>query len=180
VIRGRKFELFRRIGCMTAEGMPAKARLRDGRTVEVRPAGPQDAAEMQAFVRGLSRDSRLDRFFAPVAELSPRQLERLVASPGLSLAAYDLGGRMVAHAQYALDGRGAEFAVVVAETWRGNGLGERLVAMLLEHAQRSGVEVFGGVTLARNCAMRRLARKLGFSFARDPDPDLLRLEMALA
>src|SRR5438045_721244 len=74
----------------------------------------------------------------------------------------------------------AEFAVVVADAWQGQGLGERLLKALLEHAGRAGVGRVAGVTHLNNRPMRALARKLGFAIARDEDPDLLRLERALA
>lgn len=148
--------------------------------MSIRPASPADAEKVQAFVRSLSWQSRLERFFVPIAELSPRQLERLLCSPGLSLAAYGADGRIVGHAQYALIAGEAELGVVVSDQWHGNRLGERLVAMLLEHAARSGVRAIGGVTRIQNRAMRRLASKLGFSFVRDPDPGLVRLHRPLA
>lgn len=157
----------------------AIATLHDGRTVSVRPASAADADKVQAFVRALSWQSRLERFFVPLAELSPRQLERLLCSPGLSLAAFDAAGRIVGHAQYALIEGEAEFGVVVAEAWRGIGLGERLVSLLLEHASLAGVRALGGVTRMQNRPMRSLASKLGFSFGRDRDPGLVRLEMRM-
>lgn len=139
---------------------------------------PADAAEVQAFVRGLSWQARQERFFVPIAELSPSLLERVMTSPGLSIAAWH-EGRIVALAQYALGGREAEFAVVVGEGWRGIGLGEALVEVLLAHARLAGVRVMGGLTLERNRAMRRLAAKLGFALRPDEDPELVRLERVL-
>jgi GNAT superfamily N-acetyltransferase len=137
------------------------------------------AQAVQDFVRALSPQSRLERFFAPVVELSPRALERLIGTPGLSLAAWH-GGRIVGLAQYALDAGEAEFALVIAEDWRGRGLGEAMLARLLSEARRSGIRAMAGLTLAGNRAMRALARKLGFVLRRDADPDLLRMERELA
>ena len=36
--------------------------------------------QVQAFVRGLSSRSRYERFFTSIAELSPKQLERITAA----------------------------------------------------------------------------------------------------
>jgi acetyltransferase len=132
-------------------------------------------------VRGLSQRSRYERFFAPVAELSPKQLERITAGAGLSLGAFDSAGRLVGLAEYARveDGE-AEFAIVVADEWQGQGLGAQLVGALLEHAKRSGIARLAGVTHTRNRAMRILARRLGFGVRPDEDPDLVRMELALA
>jgi len=57
-------------------------RLRDDRLVLVRAAEPADAERLQAFVRGLPVQTRVKRFFAPIRELSARELERLVAPAG--------------------------------------------------------------------------------------------------
>lgn len=153
--------------------------LRDGRMLVAAPVRPADAGEVQAFVRRLSWRSRRERFFAAVAELSAAQLERLVAAPGLSLAAWQ-GGRIVALAQFAASGRDAEFAVVVADEWQGLGLGEALVSVLVFEAQRSGIRMLAGLALAGNRAMRAIARNLGFSQRLDEDPELVRLERHLS
>ena len=147
----------------------------------LRQLTPADAARVQAFVRGLSSRSRYERFFAPVAELSPRQLERITAGAGLSLGAFDAAGRLVGLAEYASCGDAdAEFAIVVADEYQGQGLGAELVGALLEHAKRAGIVRFAGVTHTRNRAMRVLARRLGFGVQPDEDPDLVRMELALA
>src|SRR4051812_19831575 len=75
--------------------------LTGGRRVGVRVARSEDVSAVQQFVRGLSDRSRRNRFFAPVRELSPDQLERLTRSrpPGeLALVAEttgDAGSRIV-------------------------------------------------------------------------------------
>lgn len=149
--------------------------------LELRAVQPGDAALVQDFVRNLSPRSRLERFFTPLNELSPAQLFRITAGQGLSLAAVVGNERIVGLAEYFRVRRGeVEFAVVVADEWQGQGLGEQLLRALLEHAGRSGVERVGGVTRIGNVRMRALARKLGFGIVRDPDPSLLRMERALA
>jgi acetyltransferase len=136
-------------------------------------------------VRGLSPRSRRSRFFAPVRELSAAQLERMTrsdGSTGLGLAAV-IGEDVpciVAIAQHAVsDPRVAELAVVVADDWQRQGLGERLVRMLLSHAARTGIAAVHGFVVAANLPMLALASKLGFVFEEDPDPDLVRIEKPL-
>jgi acetyltransferase len=158
----------------------ANALLRDGRAVHVRAVRAGDAETIQAFVRALSWQSRYERFFAPLRELTPQHLDSVLSAPGLSLAAFDDAGRIVALAQYALDAGDAEFALVVAEDWRVNGLGAFLLGLLKREAARSGARVLGGLMLSQNNAMRRLAQKLGLGFARDGDPALVRMSAALA
>ena len=155
-----------------------KLKLYSGREVAVAPLRPREAAAVQDFVRRLSLQSRRERFFAPVSELSPDALARVISSPGLSVAAWH-GGRIVALAQYARGAAEAEFAVVVADDWRGLGLGEALLGLLVSDARRAGVRTLAGLALAGNRAMRVLARKLGFELRHDQDPDLVRMERAL-
>lgn len=141
-----------------------------------------DGERVQQFVRGLSSRSRRERFFAPVVELSARELERIVAGPGASLAAVDEQERIVALAEYArLPGREAEFAIAVADAWQGQGIGEQVLAALLDDAARAGIVRFQGITRAGNRAMRLLAGRLGFrTHADDEDPDFVRLERVLS
>ena len=149
--------------------------------LELRSLQPGDAARVQQFVRNLSPQSRYERFFTPVTELSPAQLFRITSSPGLSLAAVVGDATIIGLAEYVRVRRdAAEFAVVVADAWQGQGLGEQLLKSLLEHAGRAGVGRVAGVTHLNNRPMRALARKLGFGIERDADPDLLRMERALA
>ena len=97
-------------------------RLKDGRPVALRVAGAEDAMAVQRFVRGLSERSRRYRFFAPVRELSPDQLERLTRShPPDELAlvgeitAETGESRIVALAQYVVcEPLDAEFAAARA------------------------------------------------------------------
>jgi acetyltransferase len=147
----------------------------------LRAITPGDAGEVQAFVRGLSSRSRYERFFASIPELSPKQLERITAGAGFSIGAFDSAGRLVGLAEYArLSDGEAEFGIVIADDCQGQGLGTHLVVALLEHAKRSGISRLAGVTHARNRAMRLLARRLGFGVRPDEDPDLVRVELALA
>lgn len=145
--------------------------LRGGEKVTVRAIRPGDAAIEQAFVRGLSAESRYTRFMGEVAELSPDLLERFthVHYP------HDLalivtvpegdGEREIAVARY--DGLKAgddcEFAIVVADAWQGHGIGFRLMQALIEFARRGGFRRMVGYVLATNQRMLELMRSLGFT-----------------
>jgi acetyltransferase len=164
---------------------PATIAARDGRRAVVRPVRPADAPLVQQFVRELSPQSRRNRFFAPVRELSPVQLERMTRFDGatgfglVALAGAD-GGQIVGIAQHAVcEPPFAELAVVVADDWQRQGLGERLVALLLAHAARTGIAAIQGVIMAANRPMLALAAKLGFVFEDAADPALVRVEKSL-
>jgi RimJ/RimL family protein N-acetyltransferase len=141
--------------------MPLSALLRDGRVAPIRALREGGAPGVEAFVHGLSPQARYARFLAPVRELTPQRMRVLLTAPGLCLAAFTADGRIVAHAQYALEGQEAEFGLVVAEDWRRISLGEQLLMLLKQHAIGAGARVLGALMLADNLPMRRLAEKLG-------------------
>jgi RimJ/RimL family protein N-acetyltransferase len=149
----------------------------------IRALHAEDAAQVQAFVRRLSPEARFKRFFAPINELTERQLERVTTGNGpddVSLAAFDGAGRIVGLAQYAVeDGASAEFGVVVEDRLQRSGLGTRLIGELLERAHERGLAALNGLVLYDNWPMLNLAAKLGFQLWEDPDPSLMRVEKAL-
>jgi acetyltransferase len=157
-------------------------RLAGGRRVTVRPVLPQDAELEQSLVRGLSPEARYNRFFNPIRELSPGQLEQMTQIDyrrhvALLAESFDGGvAHAVGEARYVVDdsGRGAEFAVVVADEWRRLGLATRRLRALCEHARESGLETLYGDVLASNEAMLAMLRRLGFRRRMHPgDPRLM-------
>jgi acetyltransferase len=154
--------------------------LKDGRRVILRAASGGDGPAVQRFVRGLSIRSRRNRFFTPVQELAPDQLESVTRPPGahgLALVAEAVDGesRIVALSQYVvLDPADAEFAVVVDDAWQRQGLAEEMTGLLAEHAARAGLASFVAFVLSDNGPMLALLSKLDCEFAGDVDPDVVR------
>jgi acetyltransferase len=109
-------------------------------------------------------------------------MTRFDGATGLGLVALAGGDapRIVGIAQHAMaEPPFAELAVVVADDWQRQGLGEGLVNLLLAHASLAGVAAMHGVVMAANHPMLALAAKLGFVLEDDPDPDLVRVEKPL-
>jgi len=145
--------------------------------LSIRRLTRQDAALVQAFVRGLSPRSRRERYFSAISELPPQELERTTRPlhPGdASLAAFD-GNALVALAECA----GGEIALVVADPLQGFGVGRELMQRLLDHARGASLPVLHGLVRAGNRAMLRLAASFGFRARPSDDPDLLCVELAL-
>ncbi len=161
--------------------------LADGRSVLVRPVLPQDAELQQRFVRELSPMSRYRRFHSALNELPSTTLDYLTQvdySSHLALLAetFDANGdeMQVAEARYvrrdayggasaqAPGGGIADFAIAVADTWQGAGLGSRLLAVLVAAARAGGVRRLEGSVLADNEPMRGFVRALGWRLRRDP------------
>ena len=96
--------------------------------VTVRPARPEDAGRIGAYIRGLSFASRYTRFLGPVNELTPADLHRMThsndaAPPALIVELGDGDARtVIGEARYAFNGIAFEFALSVSDAWRGRGM----------------------------------------------------------
>ena len=146
--------------------LEGELRLRDGRTVRVRPIRPEDAARELRFFERLSDRSRFQRFMQYLRELSPRMLARFTQldyDRELALVAL-WEGEFVAVGRYApnADGETAEFALAVADDWQGKGLGHALLERLCDAARAAGYRALYGHILDANREMLELARHLGF------------------
>ncbi len=153
--------------------------LRDGTPLLLRPIRPEDAEMELEFVRRLSETSRYLRFMNALRELSPAMLARFTQidydrdMAFIALQMGDVPGRQVGVVRYVSnpDGSSCEFAMAVADTWQGKGLGTILLTVLIEAALESSLEVMVGYVLAHNHKMLDLCDGLGFSIADDPaDP----------
>jgi len=156
--------------------------LRDGRTVHMRAIRESDEAEfLQAFDR-LSPDARYMRFMHVVREPNRDRLRRTLASfsgSGIGIVAtipaadgVDIVGSAICLP--GSDGACGEFAISVAAEYGGAGLGGTLMRALIDAAKQRGLAQMEGFVLAENKPMLRLAARLGFAIAPDPDDAAIR------
>jgi acetyltransferase len=139
--------------------------------MRLRPIRPEDSATEQRFFAGLSDRSRYQRFMQYVRELSPQMLSRFTQldyDRELALVAIPPGNEgeeFAAVGRYApnLDGRTAEFALVVGDAWQGRGLGRALLERLVRAAREAGYTALYGHILGANREMLELAERLGFA-----------------
>jgi RimJ/RimL family protein N-acetyltransferase len=160
------------------------ATLRDGRTVHVRAIRPADEAEiLQAFGR-MSADARYMRFMRSVREPNVERLRQALASvpkagTGIVATVPAADGIDIAGSAVFFIGSDnpstCEFAITVASEFGGAGLASTLMRALIDSAKTRGLEQMEGFVLAANQPMLRLARRLGFSIARDPDDPSVRV-----
>jgi acetyltransferase len=154
--------------------------LRDGTLLHVRPIRPEDAGLEQAFVGGLSEQSRYYRFFYRLAELSPAMLARftqvdydrelaLVAVVNADGAAGPVALAGVARYIANPDRTSAEFAIVVTDAWQHRGVASVLMGRLIACARRRGLERLQGTILRENEPMLAFVRHLGFVVEDDPE-----------
>jgi len=161
-----------------------QARLEDDTIVEIRPIRPEDEpgiAEMLA--RSSMEDLRL-RFFAPIRQLTHESAARLTQidyGREMAFVAVD-DGELLGVSRFAADPEGetAEFAVLVRTDRQRRGLGERLMADLIDYARSRGIGLLHGTVMLENRRMIAMCEKLGFARAAVPDdPSLVQMTMRL-
>lgn len=161
----------------------------DGRPWLLRPIRPEDAEPLQTFVRELSDESRYMRFVSMMRELTPRMLARYTRidyDRELALVATiqqpnpDHRGLMretiigFSHYLRNPDGRGAEYALVIADAWQRHRLGMHLMNGLITAAKQQGLTYIDGLVLAANRPMLKLMTRLGFQVDIDEEDPAMR------
>lgn len=147
----------------------------DGTEIVLRPIRPEDAPIEQEFVRGLSEDSRYNRFMGQLRELAPRKLQYLTEIDYdrhmALIATIQQDGReaMIGVARYVVapGSDSCEFAITVDDAWQGTGVAGILMLDLFVAARQRGLKAMVGYVLASNHKMLKFCRQLGFEFHRD-------------
>jgi drug/metabolite transporter (DMT)-like permease/GNAT superfamily N-acetyltransferase len=149
-----------------------RTRLRDGRQVLIRPIGPADLEALKRFFVALSPATSRLRFHAAIKEVperllreftKPDQREHVGFIAEADRRAADEAPLLVGEARFVRcpGSDAAEFALVVADGWRGVGVGSSLTQTLLDHARLSGVRRLCGDVLMDNETFQRFLRSRG-------------------
>jgi acetyltransferase len=166
--------------------------LRGGGQYKLRPVQPDDAAMLQAFVRGLSDKSRYYRFASSLRELSVPMLARYTLidyDREMALVALQTdrtpdadGGftetdRIIGVSRYIAnpDRNSCEFSLVVDDRYSGQGLGTRLMLAIMDVARDKGLGEIDGLVLCKNSGMLKLMASLGFQILPYPEDEDFRL-----
>jgi acetyltransferase len=146
-------------------------KLRNGRTVVLRPIKPEDEPLWLEMFQNFSEESIRYRFFqmikdtphevrvrycnidydreiAIVAELTEEGRRKILGVVRLSIDP---------------DGKSGEIAVIVADPWQGLGLGTKMVDYMIEICKERGIETIYGIMLPENYKAINLMRKMGFT-----------------
>jgi acetyl coenzyme A synthetase (ADP forming)-like protein len=153
--------------------------LRDGSTVQVRPARREDRDAIRAFLEGVSQDAIWFRFFSMAnldwaadwsADVDYRERFGLVVETGSPR-------RIIAHAAYVrLPPDRAEVAFLVADAWQGHGIATILLAHLAGRAAAQGISTFVAEVLPSNHRMITVFRESGFAVEVRRTPDAIQVE----
>jgi acetyltransferase len=155
----------------------------------VRPIHPDDANMLQDLMHHLSPESRYFRFISSITELPPTMLARFTlidydremalvavfkerrAGPNGGITETEC---IVGVSRYITnpDQSSCEFALVIADDFKGKGLGSRMMLSIMDVAREKGLTEMDGLVLANNPGMLKLMKGLGFavkSFPEDAD-----------
>lgn len=158
--------------------------LSDGSTAAIRELGPGDGDRLARFAASLSPETLQLRYMGAVAELQPRELERLTraADPDhLGLLA-ERAGELLAVADYERQtgSEEAEVAFLVGDAHQGLGIGSLLLEQLASWGRRQGIRRFVADCLADNQRMLRVFRGAGFAARSAPETGQVHVVMDIA
>ncbi len=148
--------------------------LNNGQKVKLRPIRPEDEPLESALFKSLSKETIYFRFFGYIPEPDHTTLSRFTHID------YDREMAIVAEIDSETDPKiigvvriiadpwneTAEYAIVLADAWQGQGLGKLLTEFILEIARDRGILKLVADVLATNEGMLHLFKKWGFKFER--------------
>jgi acetyltransferase len=158
----------------------------DGRRVFVRPIRPEDERFYPEFLARVSPEDLRLRFFAPLRTLSHVFIARLTQidyARAMAFVAIDeqrdeLFGvvRLHSDANY----QSGEYAILLRSDLKGQGLGWKLMELMIDYAGREGLERIEGQILSENTTMLRMCGELGFHLEHDrDDPSIMVARLSL-
>jgi acetyltransferase len=144
--------------------------LRSGKEVLLRPIRPEDEPMEKEMIASFSRQTQYFRFFGFLGNISK---ELLIRSTQIDydreiaiIAELEEEGKKTMAAEVRLladaDNERAEFAIVVADAWQGQGLGRKMMDYIIEIAVKRGIRIIHATVLRENKRMTHMFRQRGF------------------
>jgi len=159
--------------------------LRDGSTVRIRPARPDDATRVEDYLIGLSPETRRLRFWGSAIDV--RAVAAKVVDVDyrdhLTLLVLQGGdeGRMIGGAQYIrTEGGRAEISLSVTDEFQGKGIGSILLGQLAQAAAEQGITTFVADVLPENHTMVNVFRNSGFPVSIRAVPGRIEVEFPIS
>jgi acyl-CoA synthetase (NDP forming)/RimJ/RimL family protein N-acetyltransferase len=140
--------------------------LRDGSVGHVRPIRPDDADGLRIFHSHQSEESIYLRFFAPIRELSDRDVFRFTNVDNTDRVALvmTVRGAIIGIGRWdRIDRRSAEVAFNISDHYQGKGIGSVLLEHLAAIGQELGVEQFTAEVLPQNRRMLNVFKEAGYA-----------------
>lgn len=161
---------------------------RSGRTVELRPIRGEDAPAHAAFSGRLSPEAIRYRFFSPRSTFTQHQLAQFTQIDYAREMAFIASSKNAEGEDQTLgvvrtwtdpDNISAEFAILIEDSMRGEGLGSMLMQKMIDYTRQRGTLEIRGTVLPDNRPMLRLASKLGFSkrYSQEQEAEVVSLRL---
>ena len=160
---------------------------KDSQSIFIRPVRPSDAGQMIDLFDDLSPKTVYLRFFSPIKKISRSLLIRLTQidyDREIALVAFSgqPGARKIIGVARIIFNPGtseAEFAIVVADRWQGQGVGIQLLHHALTCSKKYGIQTVWGSVISTNKGMVKMGQKIGFNVKRDFDSGEYKLTISL-
>ena len=158
--------------------------LRDGSTVRIRPARPEDETRVQDYLIGLSPETRRLRFWSQAIDVGAlaRSIVDVDYDDHLTLLVLQGGddGTMIGGSQYIrIEGGRAEISLSVTDAFQGRGIGSILLGQMAGEATRHGITTFVAEVLPENHAMINVFRASGFTVSIRATPGSIEVEFPI-
>ena len=156
--------------------------LRDGSMAHVRPIRPEDADGVRRFHAGQSAESIYLRFFAPLKQLSDRDVRRFTEvdyHQRVALVA-TVHDEIMGIARYdCIDATTAEVAFNISDAYQGRGVGSMLLEHLAAIAQEEGVRRFVADVLPQNRKMISVFTEAGYEVSHHYDDGVIAVSFTI-
>ncbi len=157
--------------------------IRPDGTVWIRLGRPEDADAVAAMHERCSEQTRYRRYLTAVGEWREINLRRLTGGHrGATLVVMSPDGLIVGLGNVFPDdpdGRAAEIALLVEDTYQGRGVGTRLLRHMLALAERLGFQEVVGTVLPDNAPMLHVLEATGLDWARSIEEGVLTVRAPL-
>jgi acetyl coenzyme A synthetase (ADP forming)-like protein len=168
------------VGTTSPEHLATDVVLRDGSTVHIRPARPEDLPVVEDYFIGLSDEARRLRFGTTSVDIGEAS-RRTVATDlvnHLALLAFLGEDRMVGGVQcYRVPGTNrGEIGMSVTDEFQGHGLGSILVGLIAQAASAVGITTLFATVLPENHRMIGVFRDSGFLTTIRAKPGVVEVE----
>jgi acetyltransferase len=159
---------------------------KNGKKVRLRPIRPEDEPMELEMVNRLSKESLYYRFFGYVPRMTHEMMTRFTQIDYdremaiIALVDKPNGEEMIGVVRIIADpwGEAAEYAILVADEWQGQGLGSQMTDYIIEIAKDMELQRLYASVMASNKGMISLFERKGFTVERE-DFDTYKVDLEL-
>jgi acetyltransferase len=166
-------------------------KMKDGRTVVIRPISPEDEMLMRGFHASLSDRTVYLRYLSPMmlsTRITHERLARMTHNDydreiALVVEGEENGEKVIIGVARLSKLRGtneeARFTMLVSDLYQGQGLGRELLHRIVKIGKDEKIKRIISVISPENAPMRKLLQEAGFTSELDPQSSMLKAQIEL-